>query len=164
MFKIEGATDITMWIRLTNETGKHRGVQYHEGLVRDPLEWNTSRECCEGGIYFCKREHVLHWMRYLGEPMVWAWTVDIPDGARQRHYIFQSKSEAVVLSHRRPVAVIIAELTEDELIRAVSRDRAAIQYIPDPSEAVQLASVRSNPGSLKWISQPTARVVAAAQQ
>lgn len=143
------------WIRLTNRENLHRGVKFMKGKVKDHEIWNTDRECCKGGLYLCQRADILHWMNYLGEPMVWAWDVTIPDYAKVKHYRFQSKADCIILSNCRPIADVITEMTESELISAVRLDRNAIQYITNPTESVQMSSVASNPSSIQWIANPT---------
>jgi hypothetical protein len=96
----------TKWIRLTNESGLHNGVQYKEGRVDDPLPWNPD-QWLGGGIYFCHIDDILEWINYMEEPIVWAWDVTIPDDAHVAHFFQESKASSVILSNRRHVADLV---------------------------------------------------------
>lgn len=40
------------YYRLTNKAEVHRGLQYHDGLNVDPVEFSPVGSCSAGGMYF----------------------------------------------------------------------------------------------------------------
>ncbi len=57
--------DSVIYYKFLNIQKKQYGVQYKIGEIVDPLPFNNNRECGPGGIYFCKKEHLLQWI-YFG--------------------------------------------------------------------------------------------------
>jgi hypothetical protein len=61
--------------KILNKDEYHRGLQYHDGLVEDPISWNPSGSCEPGGIYFASKD-ILAFLDYGP----WIREVTIPAG------------------------------------------------------------------------------------
>jgi len=51
------------YYKITNETENHKGLYYKTGLNIDPVPFNPSGDCEDGGIYFA-REDILSFLEY----------------------------------------------------------------------------------------------------
>jgi len=68
------------YYKITNKEECHKGLQYHDGLVIDPKQFNDNpyASCVKGGIYFTTKEY-LHRFMYCG---CWIRPVRIPEDAQ----------------------------------------------------------------------------------
>jgi hypothetical protein len=78
-----------MYLKLTNTTETHFGLQYHDGLNIDPLPFAKEGSCCPGGIYFTTLEWVHRFIRgkeYIREVTIPedAEMVEDPSGGKWR--------------------------------------------------------------------------------
>ena len=102
-------TCIKRW-KLTNEAETHNGLQYHDGLVADPLPFNDdpSASCCPGGIYFAGRDTLA-----FIEGMTWAREVSLPPNARvvlDPSSPEKWRADRVILGPRVPIAQAIPDI------------------------------------------------------
>ena len=69
-----------IYYKITNTDECHKGLQYHDGLVVDPKEFDNdlTHSCTKGGIYFTTKEHLHKFINY-GK---WIRPVTIPEGAQ----------------------------------------------------------------------------------
>jgi hypothetical protein len=66
-----------MYLKITNENENHHGLQYHDGLIIDPIPFAKEGSCVTGGIYFTTPEFICEFINmgiYLRE-------VTIPEDA-----------------------------------------------------------------------------------
>ena len=54
------------YYKITNKEECHNSLQYHDGLVIDPKQFNDNPKasCVEGGIYFTTKEHLYKFFKY----------------------------------------------------------------------------------------------------
>ena len=98
--------------KVTNEKECHKGLQYHDGLVKDILPFNPYGDCASGGIYFSS-EDILCFLEYGP----WLREVTIPKDAR----VYENpgspkkwKADQVRLGPRRRIdAQVVRELIEE---------------------------------------------------
>ena len=84
-----------LW-KCTNDDECHNGLQYHDGLIIDPLPWNPHGSCSPGGIYYADDEHIL---KFLGAHS-WVREVTIPDDAKVYAEDSKFKADRVILGKR----------------------------------------------------------------
>src|SRR5579872_5162141 len=73
----------THLIKLTNETELHNNFQFKDGLNIDTVDFNATKECSPGGIYFTEKNKGYMWLNvYYDTPMKYMRKVTIPDDAR----------------------------------------------------------------------------------
>ncbi len=55
-----------IYYKVTNQLENHNGLQYHDGLVVDPIPFNSDpkQSCVPGGIYFTDIHHIGEFFRY----------------------------------------------------------------------------------------------------
>ena len=68
-----------IYYKITNQKENHHGLQYHDGLILDPVEFNGNPEglCVKGGIYFTTKEYIHRFFGY-GQ---WIRPVKLPSNA-----------------------------------------------------------------------------------
>jgi hypothetical protein len=66
-----------MYLKITNLEELHHGLQYHDGLVIDPVPFEREGTCCPGGIYFTTPEFICNFLNYGP----WIREVTIPEDA-----------------------------------------------------------------------------------
>ena len=68
------------YYKVTNEEECHNGLQYHDGLIIDPVPFddNPKHTCVSGGIYFTTKEYIHIFLRYG----CWIRPIKIPKDAR----------------------------------------------------------------------------------
>jgi hypothetical protein len=66
-----------MYLKITNKDEIHHGLQYHDGLVIDPVPFEREGTCCPGGIYFTTPEFICYFLDYGP----WIREVTIPEDA-----------------------------------------------------------------------------------
>ena len=69
-----------IYYKITNKEENHHGLQYHDGLIIDPIKFDDDpkKSCVEGGIYFTTKER-LH--EFFGHGC-WIRPVKIPSNAK----------------------------------------------------------------------------------
>lgn len=88
-----------MYLKITNAEENHHGLQYHDGLVIDPVPFSKKGSCCPGGIYFTTPEYICNFLYigiYIREVTIPedSETVQDPDGNKWR-------ASKVILSPRK---------------------------------------------------------------
>jgi len=55
-----------IYYKITNQKENHRGLQYRDGLIIDPIKFNDNSKdsCVEGGIYFTTKEYLHKFFGY----------------------------------------------------------------------------------------------------
>jgi hypothetical protein len=66
-----------MYLKITNDTENHHGLQYHDGLIIDPVPFVREGSCCPGGIYFTTPKFICNFLDYGP----WVREVTIPEDA-----------------------------------------------------------------------------------
>jgi hypothetical protein len=66
-----------MYLKITNLEENHHGLQYHYGLIIDPIPFKRKGSCVSGGIYFTTPEFICSFI-YYGP---WVREVTIPEDA-----------------------------------------------------------------------------------
>jgi len=69
-----------IYYKITNLEENHHGLQYHNGLIIDPKEFNNNPKvsCVEGGIYFTTKERIHEFFSYG----CWIRPIKIPSNAK----------------------------------------------------------------------------------
>lgn len=70
------------FVKLVSKDMINKGLQLKVGLNIDPVPFNTTEECCAGGIYCCTDEGVAHWVGTFDHPYIC--DVTIPSDAIYR--------------------------------------------------------------------------------
>lgn len=75
------------FVKLTNKTENHNGLQYKNGLIIDPIPFDPTGVCKPGGIYFVEESEAHNWLRYdewlrYGEMTYYMRKVSVPDTAK----------------------------------------------------------------------------------
>ena len=104
MKKIKSWRDEKKLFKITNYEEIHNRLQYHDGLVEDPLPFNPSGSCIPGGIYFSGRD-ILGFCYYGDES--WIREVTIPEGTRvvrdPEEGPVKYRAKRVILGSRKPL-------------------------------------------------------------
>jgi hypothetical protein len=111
------------YYKILNKDEKHLGLQYKTGLNIDPIPFNPSGDCEEGGIYFA-REDILAFLSYGP----WLREISLPPDAR----VYENpdlpkkwKADKVVLGEREEIdAEVIERLINEEANIHVCNDEA----------------------------------------
>src|SRR5579872_2235440 len=82
------------FVKLTNKFECHNTYHFNDGLNIDTLTFDTSHDCCPGGIYFIKEEEIHKWIYYSENSglMMYMRKVIVPDDAKV--YIEDDKFKA----------------------------------------------------------------------
>lgn len=88
------------YLKVTNKEECHHNLQYREGLIVDPIPFNSNPKecCCKGGIYFTTPEYI-HRFFWIGS---WIRKITVPEDAKVVMDIFKDKFRAdkVILGER----------------------------------------------------------------
>ena len=72
------------YMKAVSEKMVNNGLQLKVGLNIDPVPFNTSEECCAGGIYYCDITNIAYWSVLLRYSHVC--DVSVPDDAKVCKY------------------------------------------------------------------------------
>jgi len=137
----------TNFVKLTNETENHNGLQFVDGLNIDCKPFNPNGLCQIGGIYFIKEKYVHIWIAYNGKLMVNVRKVSIPDDAKVYIENKKFKADKIILGPKelidkatylkgvqrngRLLFVLTKSLRSKELCKeAVKQYGYMIQFVP----------------------------------
>jgi hypothetical protein len=93
-----------MYLKITNSSEKHFGLQYHDGLNIDPLPFAKEGSCVPGGIYFTTPEYIYDFL----EGGTYVREVTIPEDAEMVKDPAGEKWRAskVILGTRKPLGEV----------------------------------------------------------
>ena len=121
------------YYKILSESECHHGLQYHDGLVVDPVPFAETGSCVRGGIYFA-REDILAFLCYGP----WIREVTIPDDARvvenPGYGARKWRADRVVLGPRRRI--------DAETVRELIADGADVHACDD--DALQWACAKGH--------------------
>jgi len=105
---------MTKYYKITNEKEIHNDLQYHTGLITDPLSFNPSGDCLEGGIYFASKDI----FAFIGCGP-WIRGVILPEG--EEIYTnpgtpVKYKAHVVILDERRLVTLKVIKELEERIV------------------------------------------------
>lgn len=89
---------MTTYLKLTNKTANHNGLQLVEGLNTDPIPFCPSGDCNPGGIYFTTSDYLHIWLTYKKDLEI-VWEVEIPKDAKVYHEGNKSKADKLILKN-----------------------------------------------------------------
>ena len=112
------------FVKLTNETCIHNGLEFKEGLNKDTIEFNSERSCGPGGLYFCKYEHFGRWTYYNKTKMEYMWDVKIPNDAEVVIMDNKIKCNMFILLNKRCIWT-----DHDLCLKAIKYNQRNIQFI-----------------------------------
>jgi hypothetical protein len=133
--------------KFTNTEEKHYDHQYVNGLNFDANNFDISRECSRGGLYFTSAKYIGTWI----DGNTYVRNVSIPDDARVCIYQNKIKANKIILGPRN--IIYDSDIFEDEemQILAVQQNGYIIKYIKEPSEEVKKLAVKQNGIAIKYI-------------
>src|SRR5579872_3982327 len=70
------------FVKLTNAIENHNNFQFQDGLNIDTIEFNPTKTCIAGGIYFVAKKYIHRWLEYNNNTMCYMRKVTIPNDAR----------------------------------------------------------------------------------
>lgn len=112
------------FVKLTNESCIHNGLEFKEGLNKDTIEFNSEKICGPGGLYFCDYRHFGKWTCYNKKEMYYMWDVKIPDNASILMMDKKLKCDMFILSNKRRI------WTDSDLcLEAIKYDKRNMQFI-----------------------------------
>jgi ankyrin repeat protein len=92
------------YLKITNAKENHFGLQYHDGLVKDIVPFDTKESYCPGGIYFTTPDHICEFL-YFGENVR---EVTVPEDAQMVECFIRGmfRASAVVLGPKRSLSEV----------------------------------------------------------
>ena len=118
--------------KLLNDTGCHRGFQYHEGLNIDTNEWQSPipncMVCC--GLYFAESSSVLE---YLSYDMTYMCEVMIPDGACIKSFRNSFNVDKLILGPKQLIrdAEFWNGMGEKYFMQMTLSNKFSVKHLPD---------------------------------
>jgi hypothetical protein len=93
-----------MYLKITNKEEIHYYLQYHDGLIIDPIPFEREGSCCPGGIYFTTPEFICYFINYGP----WIREVTIPEDAEmvQDPQGDKWRASKVILSPRKSLSEV----------------------------------------------------------
>ena len=89
--------------KLTTIDENHHGVQYTDGLIKDPkIDFLDPLET-KNGIYFCKYNQIVSWIEYQDKRMEYMRKVTIPEDAEIVMYTDKLKTNKLILGPRQRI-------------------------------------------------------------
>lgn len=146
--------------KITNKKERHYWVQYRDGLIVDPEEFNPVGECSSGGMYFFSQDNIHYFMKYCGCEIDWIRDVTFPDDAQIYVEENKFKCDKFILGPRRKFS--LNEFSEEIQMKSIQVNGLSIQYIDNPSEELQLAAVENNGYAILHIDNPSEEIQMAA--
>jgi len=120
-------TKMKFW-KITNDQENHNGMQYHDGLNEDILEFNPSGDCDPGGIYFASKD-ILEFLDYGP----WIREVTLPENEE----VYENpgtpvkyKAHRVILGERKKWSDpdVFKEILKEEGVDPSADDNYAIRW------------------------------------
>jgi hypothetical protein len=141
----------TNFYKVLNEKCNHHDFQYEHGLNIDTIEFNPTKECSPGGLYFTEACKLIRWCT-CG---IYICKVTIPDEARV--YIEDNKFKAdmiyVDLDNKTLIKDFKFESNDIDIIKAVQYDGYALKYVPENlrTEEICKIAVQQNGYALEYV-------------
>ncbi len=161
-------SDKIHYVKLTNKTCIHNGFEFKEGLNTDTIPFNIDKECCAGGIYFCRLDDIFRWLNYNNMEMYYIWDVKIPKVDERENdvkvmiYENKIKASSIILSNKRKIEDLDIWNKLDFQLKAIKWGGYSIQYIKNPSEEIKLEAVKKDGNVIRYIKYPSEEIQLAA--
>ena len=163
------------FVKLTNIDENHNGYQFKDGLNVDTIPFSTQRDCSPGGIYFCRIDNFVKYLKYGTKTMHFIRFVTIPDDAKVFQEHDKYKSDKIILSERynifenekicleavkqnSGVLKYIEHQTPEMCLIAVQKDGHALQYVKEQTHDLCLIAIRQNSGALEYVKDQTSEL------
>jgi hypothetical protein len=137
-----------VFVKLTNESENHNGLQFKTGLNEDAVPFNPSGHCNPGGIYFCQEDRMIEWLSYSGMKMQYCRQVQIPTDSRVYIECDKFKADRVILTERKLIS-------EQKFIEAIEKGNILLACIAYQTEMICKAAIRNNCYELKAVIDQT---------
>ena len=139
------------FVKLTNHSCNHNGMEYEDGLNEDILDFNPVNKCVAGGLYFCDVDSFGRWTYYGGEKMTYVWDVTIPaDASVVVMANGKFKCNKFILSNKRSI------WDNDQLCyRAVTTNGFALKFAENKTEALCLRAVKQSGWNIRFVENQT---------
>jgi hypothetical protein len=149
------------WLKLVSHDMVNRKFQLKVG--RNTVDDFEADEECGPGLYFCKPEHVLHWMDVLGYTHLC--DVEVPAEATAAHFESKSKADMInIVSESVPIGEHWMWANEEICLAAVQQNGRALQYVQGQTPEMCMAAVQHNGYALPHVKEQTPEICLAAVQ
>ena len=124
--------------RLTNESECHRGLQYRTGLNVDPIPFNPTGNCQEGGMYFFGESQLPDFYSFISDARYMR-RVTFPPDSRIYQEEGKYKTNKFILGERTEFF-----LPPGLCLAACTKNGYALQFVKEQTPDIGLAACIQN--------------------
>jgi hypothetical protein len=116
----------TNFYKVLNEKCNHRDFQYKHGLNKDTIEFNPTKECRPGGLYFTEACKLIKWTDYG----IYICKVTIPDEARVYIEDNKFKADMIYVDLKNKTLIKDFKLESNDIIQAFKQCHYSLNEFP----------------------------------
>lgn len=142
-------------VKLLRRSKVHNGFRFKKGLnlLREPFD--PSPSCMGGGLYYCNKSDIIHWLYLYGDELGWLADVETPSDARVVKMPAKLKADKIILSNFRKITqeTCIQSLSDAQFMKWLKTNFCGTQdlgknafqkWLATKSEDFHLRAVRAN--------------------
>jgi len=141
--------------KFTNYEELHHGLQYNSGVNVDPIPFNPSGECSEGGMYFFEQSQLLHYPSYVQMRDVW-WIREVILLPTSKVYKEQNKykTNTFFLKERKRFDYDLSGyVTKQMCLDAITIKLSLLKYVPESlmDKEMCIEAIRNNRWAIRFV-------------
>jgi hypothetical protein len=151
-------------VKLLRRSKVHNGFHFKKGLNVLREQFDPSPTCGGGGLYYCKKSDIIHWL-HIYDDLGWLADVENPPDAKVVKMPNKLKADKIILSNFRRITqeTLIQSFPEAQFMKwlkasyyyalPILKKRKLREWLATKSEGFHLKAVRANPHYILYLPQ-----------